>query len=117
MILAGDIGGTNTRLALFGGDGSGPQHLSTYENAAHGGLDEIVAQFLAVHPAEPGSACFGIAGLVSDGRCAATNLAWEVDAQVLADRLGLPAVRLINDLEANGYGIAALAPDDFEVLN
>jgi glucokinase len=117
MILAGDIGGTNTRLALFDVDGGAPQDLSTYESAAHGGLDEIVAAFLHSHPAEPASACFGIAGPVSNGRCAATNLAWEVDAAQLADRLRLPAVRLINDLEANGYGIAALADDDFEVLN
>jgi glucokinase len=117
MILAGDIGGTNTRLALFDADGEGMRHMSTYESAAHRGLDEIVTAFLDDHPAEPASACFGIAGPVSDGRSAATNLAWEVDAEQLADRLGLPAVRLINDLEANGYGIAALGNDDFEVLN
>jgi glucokinase len=117
MILAGDIGGTNTRLALFDGDGGGPEQLTTYESAAHGGLDEIVAEFLTAHPADLASACLGIAGPVEDGRCAATNLAWTVDAAVLADRLDIPAVRLINDLEANGYGIAALGPDDFDVLN
>jgi glucokinase len=117
MILAGDIGGTNTRLALFEGDGGGPQQLTTYESAAHGGLDEIVAEFLSVHPAEPASACFGIAGPVETGVCTATNLAWKVDGAELADRVEIPTVRLINDLEANGYGIAALEDEDFEVLN
>jgi glucokinase len=80
MILAGDIGATNTRLALFDANGGGPQKLTTYESAAHGGLDEIVAEFLAAHPAEPRSACFGIAGPVEAGVCTATNLAWNVDA-------------------------------------
>jgi glucokinase len=117
MILAGDIGGTSTRLALFDRDGGGPQQLTTYESAAHAGLAEIVVEFLTAHPAEPRSACFGIAGPVEAGRCAATNLAWTVDSAVLADRLDIPAVRLINDLEANGYGIAALGADDFETLN
>jgi glucokinase len=117
MILAGDIGATNTRLALFDANGGGPQELTTYESAAHGGLDEIVAEFLAAHPAEPRSACFGIAGPVEAGVCTATNLAWNVDAAVLAERLEIPTVSLINDLEANGWGIAALEDADFEVLN
>ena len=117
MILAGDIGGTNTRLALFDeGDGA-PQHLTTYESAARGALDEIVAEFLAAHAAEPASACFGIAGPVEAGACMATNLAWTVNAVQLSERVEIPAVRLINDLEANGYGIAALEADDFETLN
>jgi glucokinase len=117
MILAGDIGGTNTRLALFDADGGGMRHLSTYESAAHGGLDEIVLAFLDTHPVGPTSACFGIAGPVEAGVCTATNLAWNVDATLLAGRLDIRAVRLINDLEANGYGIAALEAADFEVLN
>jgi glucokinase len=117
ITLAGDIGGTNTRLALFHGDTDGPQHVTTYESGAHAGLDEIVADFLATHPAQPASACFGIAGPVRDGRCAATNLAWQIDAAQLAERLEISTVRLINDLEANGYGIASLGADDFEVLN
>jgi glucokinase len=117
MILAGDIGGTSTRLALFDDGDGGPQHLTTYESAAHGGLDEIVAEFLAAHPAEPRSACFGIAGPVEAEICLATNLAWTVDSAQLSERVRIPAVRLINDLEANGWGIAALGDEDFEVLN
>ena len=116
MILAGDIGGTNTRLALFDVEGGGPRHLTTYESGAHEGLHHIVARFLETHPSELRSACFGIAGPIRDGRCAATNLAWTVDAAELAGVLDLP-VRLLNDLEANAHGIASLDAEDFEVLN
>jgi glucokinase len=62
-------------------------------------------------------ACFGIAGPVRHGRCEATNLAWVVDAHQLARELAIETVTLINDLEANAYGIAVLEPKDFVVLN
>jgi glucokinase len=121
MILAGDIGGTNTRLALFteatARDGGSPDAAATFVSAEHDGLGTVVERFLAEHPAEVDRACFGVAGPVRHGRCEATNLAWSVDASELAGALGLPNVQLINDLEANGYGIAVLGPADFEALN
>ena len=62
-------------------------------------------------------ASFGIAGPVRNGRCEATNLPWVVDSKTLAKRLGLKRVGLINDLEANAYGIAVLQSTDFVILN
>ncbi len=117
MILAGDIGGTNTRLALVGDDPRAPAALEIYPSTDYASLEEIVRAFLAAHPAEPAAACFGVAGPVRDGHVRVTNLAWPVDGASLAAVLGLGRVLLLNDLEANAWGIAALEPDDFHVLN
>ena len=119
MILAGDIGGTSARLGLFDANGAGPRLAveQTYASREHPGLDEIVTAFVAAHKAPIQHACFGIAGPVLHGRVEAPNLAWVVDARTLARELALPAVTLLNDLEANAYGIAALGPEDFVVLN
>ncbi len=117
MILAGDVGGTNTRIALFGDDAQTPVFHETYPSRSHDGLDEIVRLFLAAHPAELDAACFGVAGPVLDGRTETVNLAWPVDAARLACVLGLQRVGLLNDLEANAYGIETLEPKDFATLN
>lgn len=117
MILAGDIGGTKTHLALFTLEGRGPAHLATYPSGEHDGLDTMVQAFLADHPGEVSHACFGVAGPVANGVGEMTNLAWPVEADQLAELLGLPTVELINDLEANAFGVAALGPHDFAVLN
>ncbi len=117
MILCGDIGGTNTRLALVGDDPRAPVALEVYSSGDHSSLEEMVAAFLAAHPAEPAAACFGVAGPVRDGRVRVTNLAWPVDAAPVAALLGLERVLLLNDLEANAWGIAALGPDDLHLLN
>lgn len=119
MILAGDIGGTHTRLAFFtvAGDHLTAVVEETFPSRAHGGLAEIAASFLAVHQLLPTAACFGIAGPVKNGRCEATNLPWVVDASELAQTLRIPTVSVINDLEANAYGIATLTPMDFLTLN
>ena len=117
MILAGDIGGTNTRLALVDGDERKPAALEVYPSGAHSSLEEMVRDFLAAHPATPAAACFGVAGPVQNGRVRVTNLAWPVDASSLASTLGLHHVLLLNDLEANAWGLGALGADDFHVLN
>jgi glucokinase len=116
-LLAGDVGATHTRLALFAGDEREPLARETYPSEEYAGLDEIVQLFATAHPAEIAFACFGVAGPVSDGHVRTTNLAWPVEADSLAHTLGLASVAVINDLAANAYGIAALAPDDFETLN
>jgi glucokinase len=119
MILAGDIGGTNTRLAIFDGTASKPRAIAieVFPSAAHSGLPEIVRKFRAQqsHPIE--AACFGVAGPVRDGKARLPNLTWTVDSAELAAELGLKSVRLANDLEVNAYGIAVLGPEDFETLN
>ena len=119
MILAGDIGGTNTRLAFFEDKDGGLRALveETFPSREHASLDEIVRQFAAAHKLQISLACFGIAGPIWGGRCETTNLAWIVDAHQLAKGLGIKTVGLINDLEANAYGISALAPEDFQIVN
>ena len=119
MILAGDIGGTNTRLAYFDVEGGRLKLvvLQVFRSRKYGALEDIVAEFLRDHPASIDRACFGVAGPVKRGRGVTSNLAWEVDARRLASLLGLETTQLINDLEANAYGIATLEPDDFVVLS
>lgn len=117
MILAGDIGGTHTRLALFDGDPHEPLALALYPSQKHAGLEEIVTAFMAEHQADVESACFDVAGPVSNGRVKTTNLPWIVDARQVADTIGLPSIELVNDLAATAYGIAELTTDDLETLN
>jgi glucokinase len=119
MILAGDIGGTNSRLAGFAMESAHlkPVVEETFPSRAYASLDEVVRTFVAAHDLHVAHACFGIAGPVRHGRSDAINLAWVVDAQQLARELGLATVWLINDLEANAYGAVALAPEDLATLN
>jgi len=119
MILAGDIGGTRTRLALLERDG-GRLRLRAEEAFAsgeHAGLEEILRLFRARHAPPVERASFGVAGPVRDGRCQTTNLPWVVEARRLASVLGLAEAGLINDLEANAHGLMELGPEDFTVLN
>lgn len=119
-ILAGDIGGTNTRLALFvtNGERLDQDVMEVYPSGEYSGLEEIVKIFMAHYEQRPvAHACFGVAGPVVAGRCETPNLAWVVESSRLAEELGIGAVELINDLEANAYGIAALREADFAFLN
>lgn len=119
MILAGDIGGTSTRLALAEVEGRALRLdvVEKYQSRAHSGLAAIVEAFLAAHPAPVDRASFGIAGPVRAGRVETPNLPWVIEAADLSRRFGIPRVRLLNDLEANAYGVFTLGPDDFAVLN
>lgn len=117
MILAGDIGGTHTRLALFDGDPHEPLALGIYPSRKHAGLEEIVGMFLAEHPAEVDCACFDVAGPVRNGRVRTTNVPWIVDARQVADTIGLASIELVNDLVATAYGIAELTSADLQTLN
>lgn len=119
LILAGDVGGTSTRLAYFEGDAAGLTVLAEghYPSREHGSLIEIVQSFAALHRLSAQKACFGIAGPVLEGRVRTPNLPWHIYAVELAEALGLAQVQLINDLEANTYGIAALEGDDLYTLN
>lgn len=119
MILAGDIGGTNSRLACFDVTATHliPVVAETFPSRAYTSLGAIVRTFITAHHVRVTHACFGIAGPVRHGRSDAINLAWAVDGQQLAQQLGLPTVWLINDLEANAYGALALPPEDFVTLN
>jgi glucokinase len=119
MILAGDIGGTNTRLALFErrGEDWRIRFEQTFPSRERPSLESTLEEFLAPHPVKITGASFGIAGPVRIGRCEATNLPWVVDAKNVAKRLRLPRVGLVNDLVANAHGICLLGSRDLVTLN
>ncbi|MEC4890879.1 MAG: glucokinase [Nitrospira sp.] len=144
MILAGDIGGTKTNLALYEwvSERVEPVRLETFHSADYKSLEEILEEFLtppkpptpldeldaeidgeekeADSPPEPitvAAACFGIAGPVIDNHSQTTNLPWIVDGPAIAKKFSIPRVQLLNDLEATAYGVLLLRPDEVEVLN
>jgi glucokinase len=119
MILAGDIGGTSTRLALFEAWDGAVRAVAQarYPSRDFPGLSEIVRAFAAAHPQRVDDACFGIAGPVREGRVETPNLPWVIEASVLAAQLALPRVTLLNDLEANAWGVFTLRDDDCETLS
>jgi glucokinase len=117
MILAGDIGGTQTTLALFvessrrspGFERDGAI-VERYASGGFASFDAILGDFFGRHRAPLAAACIGIAGPVRENRCVATNLPWTIDGAELARLVGLDEFRLLNDLEAVGYGIDVLEP-------
>jgi len=118
MFLAGDIGGTKTNLAIYAYEKGRLEATKTASFASrdYTTLTEIVRAFLG--PASSlRHACFGVAGPVKDGRVQVTNLPWIVDAGALQAELGLQQVSLLNDLEANAYGIATLGPGELVSIN
>ena len=119
MILAGDIGATRTRLAAFETEGNRLQCVveKIYMSQEHGGLAEILAQFIRTEGIAVHSACFGVAGPVRSGRSKISNLPWIIDSRELAKQLKLNSVGLLNDLEAYAYGIDALDSKDFITLS
>jgi glucokinase len=119
MILAGDIGGTNARLAYFQSQNGDLRLVSerVFPSREHHEFGEIVGKFLHDSGAHPEAACFGIAGPVRNGRVETSNLPWIIEQARLADQFHLPSTLLINDLEAIAWGIGALGDADLVVLN
>ncbi|MBA3025299.1 MAG: glucokinase [Sulfurimonas sp.] len=120
MILAGDIGGTKTNLALYEVINGTlviktQQQFSSQEFATFG---EIISKFLELtSPEAINAACFGIAGPIIDGHCRTTNLPWNISTAELQKLLKTPNVRLLNDLEATAYGMLYLPKEEFVELN
>ncbi len=119
-VLAGDIGGTNARLAVVdvGERDIRVLHEGRYPTPGTPGLGPIVRRYLAGlgKGAVPTRACFGIAGPVVDGECRTPNLPWMVSAAGLAAEIGIPATTIINDFEAVGHGLPRLGPADLVTL-
>ncbi len=119
MILAGDVGGTKVDLALYHFQAGRLNIVRSrkYPAAEFATLQDVVEAFLSVDDTgekvehEVVAACFGCPGPVKDGRLKLTNLPWELDARELSKILSIEHIFLINDLEANGYGIAELGSD------
>lgn len=121
MILAGDVGGTKVHLAIYEfGDGK-LLHVrdEQYPARDYAGLEEIVRKFMgeSLVTEQITAACFGVPGPVRGGRLKLTNLPWQLDSHELSHNLSIDHVFLINDLEANGYGIPELSPAQIFVLS
>ena len=119
MILAGDIGGTKTVLALLKLGEDGLKTLvqeQTFASGEFASFDAILDLFIP-RDVKIASACFGVAGPVVNQRCFATNLSWTLDGERLKAKLGTSRVHLMNDLEAMALGMLHLDEEDFVQLN
>jgi glucokinase len=119
VILAGDVGGTKTDLALFEATPTGRRLVrgAVLPSRDFASLESAIEHFLtAGPPAVIEAACVGVPGPVVDGRATATNLAWHIDERALAGAIPAKRARLLNDLEATGYGVLALPESSFAVL-
>jgi glucokinase len=118
QILTGDIGGTHTRLALgsLGKDGIHIDQRETFASPDYASLGDIVRCYRPAGQTSVTAAAFGVAGPVSRGISRITNLPWEISARQLAEQLNLDSVYLLNDLEAQAWGIDSLAADELVSL-
>jgi glucokinase len=118
VILAGDIGGTKTHLALYprGGDARSPVFERRHQSRDAPSLAALVESFIAAAPGRPCRAVLGIAGPVVENRSDTTNLPWDVDAVALGEHLGGLSVTIVNDLVATAHGLRTLSDGDIETL-
>lgn len=119
MILAGDIGGTKTNLALYTKNSQGILQCElnqTYVSADYPQFNDILSLFIQPDMVID-SICLGIAGPIVNQRCQTTNLPWVIDAQELSLKLGTRRVKLLNDLEAMAVGMLHSSADDLVELN
>lgn len=117
-VLAGDVGGTNCRLAVCDVSPARVEAVaeSVVPSAEHASLSDVIRQFLANTGLRITSACFGLPGPVRGRRAQLTNLPWLVDADAIEHELGIHNVWLLNDLEANAYGLSVLTPEEVRLV-
>ncbi len=119
MILAGDIGGTKTVLALVRPTASARDVVreTVFASRDYARFDDLLSVFLKDGAERPDAICLGVAGPVCDGRCQTTNLPWLLDERELGRAVGARAVKLLNDVEAAAFGVLALRDDEVVSLN
>jgi len=121
MLIAGDIGGTKTELAIFSNEGGPHSSLAQVKvhSADYPSLEVIVKEFLAKVDKPVDRACFAVPGPVIGGRVKTTNLPWMIEDISLARELNLnlKSVYLINDLEAIARAVPILRPSDVITIN
>ena len=119
MLLAGDIGGTKTDLAIYSIEAGPHSPLAETEvhSADYPSLQAIVTEFLFKAKMQVDRACFDVAGPVLEGHVKTTNLPWSMDESSLAKELNLKSVHLMNDLEAMAWAIPVLRASDVCTLN
>jgi len=117
-LLAVDVGGTKTELALLDlrGQSLEPGYRSVFSSAEYTGLEEILKKFLADSGARSDFACIGAAGVVAEGKARITNLSWALDEQILAKKFAFSKVKLINDMTALSAVLSSLKSDDLQTL-
>ena len=119
MIIAGDIGGTKTRLALFevnnGKLKKGPSEQ--YQSSEFKSLTEIISLFLSKHKTSPQIACFGVPGPVIEAKSNITNLPWLVSQEEISSQLKIPNAKLVNDLVATAAAIPILSDNEILTLH
>ena len=121
VILAGDIGATNTRLGLFDAQGDRPRqvHGRDFPTTSFEALTDIVTTYLAGAPPSGGAiatACFGVAGPVLGTTAQLTNVPFAIDATAVGRVCGTSRVALLNDLQAMAFAVPALRPDELHEL-
>jgi len=119
MLLAGDIGGTKTVLALYNQE-HGPREplfQEQYPSQQYDSLEAVVSAYLHAHNWPISHAAFGVAGPVVEGRAEITNLPWIIERSRLAARFALKDVHLLNDLEAVSTAVPILTKEDVFTLN
>jgi glucokinase len=119
MLLAGDVGGTKTSLAIYSAEAglAAPHASATLHSADYPSLEALVQDFLKGTDLTVDRASFGVAGPVVDGTAKITNLPWLMDEGQLAQTLHLSSVRLLNDLEAIAHAVPALRAEDVHTIN
>jgi glucokinase len=119
MLLAGDIGGTKTALAILSDEAgpNAPVMQSEVHSADYASLEAIASEFVEQSQLPVDRACFGVAGPVFGGRVTTTNLPWHIDEVLIANELNLKAIHLMNDLEAIACAVPKLRPVDVHTIN
>lgn len=115
--LVADIGGTNTRVALAEGRRLNDGSIRRYRNAEFPGLESILRRYIDEEGGvDCAGACVAAAGPVRDGVAHMTNLSWTIEPEMLARATGAEKVAILNDLQAQGHALGALAPDSLRVV-
>ena len=119
ILLAGDIGGTKSRLAVFAGGGSprAPLKEEVLQSDRFPGIEALVREFLKRSGLSADRACLAIAGPVINGRAAVTNLPWLADGEAIRRTFGFQSVRLLNDLAATARAVPLLEPAELHTLS
>jgi glucokinase len=120
MLLAGDIGGTKTNLAVYmpaAGRLGEPRLEKTFPSSEYPSLEAIIQEFLKQVDGKIEHAAFGVAGPVVDGSATITNLPWHMSEAQLGATLDIPTVKLLNDLAATAHSVPYLTAGDLSTLN
>lgn len=120
MILAGDVGGTKTILALFDTEGDDIKCIKKeqFSSTHYQTFTQLLTSFLTdTDCIQIKAACIGVAGIVANGRCETTNLPWVLSSKEIGEHVNSQNVSLLNDLEATAWGLLDLPEHNFVELN